>query len=211
MNQQQPRPSTSETLLEHALEYAESKNGAEINLIRVRELKIRHCEGYYSRALKACSWPCSITQADSSDEMKKIYESIVDWADIVIVATPLRWGNASSLYYQMVQRMNCVQNQIPAHGQYLIKNKVAAFIITGGQDGVQHVAGEMLMFWSELGFVFGRFPFVGWSRGWYAEDTQHNYNALKTWEPRFQAATPTSDTEDLVNNAVEMANILKTR
>ena len=25
-------------------------------------------------------------------------------------------------------------------------------------------------FWSEPGFVFGEFPFVGWSRGWYAED-----------------------------------------
>jgi len=211
MNQQHPRPSTSETLLEHALKYVKSKHAAETNLIRVRELKIRDCEGYYSRALKACTWPCNITQADSSDEMKKIYDGIVNWADLVIVATSLRWGNASSLYYKIVQRMNCIQNQIPANGQYLIRNKVAAFIITGGQDGVQHVAGEMLMFWSELGFVFGRFPFVGWSRGWYAEDTQNNYNALKTWEPRFQAATPMSDTEDLVNNAIEMASTLKAR
>jgi hypothetical protein len=111
----------------------------------------------------------------------------------------------------MVQRMNCIQNQIPSHGRYLIKDKVAGFIITGGQDGVQHVAGEMLMFWSELGFVFGRFPFVGWSRGWYAEDTQNNYEALKHWEPRFQDATPLSDTESLLDNAIEMATILKTR
>ncbi|HXY82469.1 MAG TPA: NAD(P)H-dependent oxidoreductase [Candidatus Saccharimonadales bacterium] len=211
MNQQHPRPSTSETLLEHALEHAKKKHGAEINLIRARELKIRHCEGYYSKALKSCTWPCNITQTDPTDEMKKIYDGIVDWADVVIVATPLRWGNACSLYYEMVQRMNCIQNQIPAHGRYLIKDKVAAFIITGGQDGVQHVAGEMLMFWSELGFVFGKFPFVGWSRGWYAEDTQNNYTTLKTWEPRFQAATPTSDTESLVDNAIEMTTLLKTR
>ena len=211
MNQQHRRPSTSETLLEHALEHAKKRYAAETNLIRVRDLKIRHCEGYYSRALKACTWPCNITQSDPSDEMKRIYDGVVDWADVVIVATSLRWGNACSLYYEMVQRMNCIQNQIPAHGQHLIKDKVAAFIITGGQDGVQHVAGEMLMFWSELGFVFGKFPFVGWSRGWYAEDTENNYNALKTWEPRFQAATPFSDSEELVNNAVDMATILKER
>ena len=142
--------------------------------------------------------------------MKIIYDGVVEWADVVIVATPLRWGNACSLYYEMVQRMNCIQNQIPAYGRYLIKDKVAAFIITGGQDGVQHVAGEMLMFWSELGFVFGKFPFVGWSRGWYAEDTQNNYNSLKTWEHRFQTATPTSDTENLVDNAIEMATLLRT-
>lgn len=210
MNQRHPRPSTSETLLEHGLEYAQSNHSAETRLIRVRELKIRHCEGYYSRALRGCAWPCNITAEDPSDQMRVIYERVVDWADLVIVATPLRWGNACSLYYEMVQRMNCIQNQIPARGRYLIQDKVAAFIITGGQDGVQHVAGEMLMFWSELGFVFGRFPFVGWSRGWYAEDTEHNYDSLKEWQPRFQAATPASDTESLVDNAIEMVSLLKT-
>lgn len=211
MSLQFPRPSTSETLLEHGLEYAGTKHSAETKLIRARDLKIRHCEGYYSRALRGCTWPCNITRMDPSDEMKMIYDGVVDWADVVIVATPLRWGNASSLYYEMVQRMNCVQNQIPAEGRYLIQNKVAAFIITGGQDGVQHVAGEMLMFWSELGFVFGRFPFVGWSRGWYAEDTENNYRSLKEWKPRYQDATPFSDTESLVDNAVDMAMLLKTR
>jgi len=66
----------------------------------------------------------------------------------------------------MIQRMNCVQNQIITHVKYLIRDKVTAFIITGGKDNVQHEAGELMMFWSELGFVFGKFPFVGWSRGW---------------------------------------------
>jgi hypothetical protein len=75
----------------------------------------------------------------------------------------------------MIQRMNCVQNQSITHKNYLIRDKVAAFIITGGQDNVQHVAGELMSFWSQLGFVFGKFPFVGWSRGWYAEDTENNY------------------------------------
>jgi hypothetical protein len=78
----------------------------------------------------------------------------------------------------MIQRMNCVQNQSVTHGKYLIRDKVAGFIITGGQDNVQHVAGELMSFWSQLGFVFGKFPFVGWSRGWYAEDTENNYPAM---------------------------------
>ena len=72
--------------------------------------------------------------------------------------------------------MNCVQNQIITHESYLIRDKVAAFIITGGQDNVQHVAGEFMTFWSQLGFVFGKFPFVGWTRGWYAEDTENNFD-----------------------------------
>jgi len=103
MSRQFPRPSTSETLLEHGLEYAKTKHSAETKLIRVRDLTIRHCEGYYSRALKGCTWPCNITKQDPTDEMKVIYDGVVDWADAVIVATPLRWGNASALYYEMVQ------------------------------------------------------------------------------------------------------------
>jgi hypothetical protein len=35
-----------------------------------------------------------------------------------------------------------------------------------------------MSFWAQLGFVFGKFPFVGWTRGWYAEDTENNYNVM---------------------------------
>jgi multimeric flavodoxin WrbA len=90
---------------------------------------------------------CSISEMDKEDQMIDIYQKVIIWADVVIIATPIRWGNASSLYYQMVQRMNCVRNQSITHETYLIRDKAAAFIITGGQDNVQHVAGEFMTFW----------------------------------------------------------------
>ena len=173
-----PRKSTSEDALHFALEYAKKDLGAETVMIKLRELEFSHCEGYYSKNANACIFPCSISERDSEDQMIRIYEKIILWADVVIIATPIRWGNASSLYYKMIQRMNCVQNQSITHGRYLIRDKVAAFIITGGQDNIQHVAGELMSFWSQLGCVFGKFPFVGWSRGWYAEDTENNYDAM---------------------------------
>ncbi len=46
------------------------------------------------------------------DEMEQVYEALVFWADVVLVATPIRWGNASALFYKMAERMNCIQNQI---------------------------------------------------------------------------------------------------
>src|SRR5207248_4004120 len=64
----------------------------------------------------------------------------------ILVSTPIRWGNASSLYYRMIERMNCVQNQVTIANRVLMRNKVASFIITGGQDNVQAVAGQMLGF-----------------------------------------------------------------
>ena len=136
-------------------------------MIKLRELEFKDCEGYYSKNAKTCIFPCSISKMDKADQMIQIYEKIILWADVVLIATPIRWGNSSSLYYKMIQRMNCVQNQIITNNKCLIRDKVAAFIITGGQDNIQHVAGELLTFWSQLGFIFGKFPFAGWTRGWY--------------------------------------------
>jgi hypothetical protein len=31
-----------------------------------------------------------------------------------------------------------------------------------------------------IGFCFGKFPFVGWTRGWYSEDTENNYEEMMT-------------------------------
>jgi len=174
-----PRKSTSEAALSYALDYAKNQFETETIMIKLRDLHFKHCEGYYSKNAKACIFPCSISEMDKEDQMIEIYQKLILWADVVVLSTPIRWGNASSLYYQMIQRMNCVQNQIIASDTYLIRDKVAAFIITGGQDNVQHVAGELMMFWSELGFVFGKFPFVGWTRGWYAEDTENNLDRMK--------------------------------
>jgi len=75
---------------------------------------------------------------------------------------------------KMTERLNSLQNQITLHDRVLIKNKSAGFIITGGQDNVQAVAGQMLMFFGELGFHLPPFPFIAHSRGWSAEDMENN-------------------------------------
>ena len=111
---------------------------------------------------------------DENDEMERVYEALVHWADAVIVATPIRWGAASSLYFKMAERLNCVQNQITIRNRVLIRNKVAGFIIVGGQDNIQSVAGQMLGFFAELGFIFPQFPYIAHSRGWSHEDMEHN-------------------------------------
>ena len=98
--------------------------------------------------------------------------------------------------------MNCVQNQIITHDTYLIRDKVAAFIITGGQDNVQHVAGELMSFWSQLGFIFGKFPFIGWSRGWYAEDTENNLYDMNSSHQMKQDITRT------IRGAVELSKLV---
>lgn len=197
-----PRKSTSEQALIHALECAKEEFNSNTLMIKLRNLSFKHCEGYYSKNAKACIFPCSISEMDRDDQMILIYEKLILWADVVVIATPIRWGSSSSLYYQMIQRMNCVQNQIITHETHLIRNKVAAFIITGGQDNVQHVAGELLAFWSQLGFIFGKFPFVGWSKGWYAEDTENNLHDMKS------SRQMKKDITNMIRGAVELSKLV---
>jgi multimeric flavodoxin WrbA len=139
---------------------------------------------------------------DPNDQMETVYEAIVHWADVILVSTPIRWGNASSLYYRMVERMNCVQNQVTIANRVLLRNKVASFIITGGQDNVQAVAGQMLGFFAEIGFVFPPFPYVAHSRGWDAEDMENNVTAVQ------QSASLRDGARGLVGRAVDLSQRL---
>jgi multimeric flavodoxin WrbA len=165
-------------------------------------LKFRNCEGYYSKSASACTWPCSITQMDDKDQMTEVYEALVHWADVVLVATPIRWGVASALYFKMAERLNCVQNQITIRDNVLIRRKVAGFVITGGQDNVQGVAGEMLGFFSELGFCFPQFPYIAHTRGWSAEDMERNVAQVQKSEELRDAA------RGLADRAVDLSRIL---
>ncbi|MBL8982916.1 MAG: NAD(P)H-dependent oxidoreductase [Gemmatimonadetes bacterium] len=201
MDVEHPRYSTSDALLDVALQHAGSL-GHETRLLRLAALNVRTCEGYYSKAAHACTWPCSITQMDPNDQMEQVYEAFVHWADVILVATPIRWGNASALYFRMAERMNCVQNQVTIANKVLLRNKVAAFIITGGQDNVQGVAGQMLGFFAEIGCHFPQFPYIAHSRGWSAEDMENNIDVVKhSQELRDGAAA-------LVTRAIDHAQLL---
>jgi len=178
MHESEPRFSGSDHLLNHALEAAK-KQGAETRLITLRDLKFRACEGYFSKNYRACTWPCSITQMDSSDQLDRVYEAMVHWSDAIIVTTPIRWGSASSLYFKMVERFNCMQVDTSRNEKLLIRNKVAGFIIVGGQDNIQGVAGSMLSFFAELGYLFPQFPYIAHSRGWSHEDMENNVRIIR--------------------------------
>ncbi|NCS89498.1 MAG: (2Fe-2S)-binding protein [Ignavibacteria bacterium CG2_30_36_16] len=201
MNKDFPRYSTSDHLLNIALDHAASK-GCETKLFKLNDMNIRTCEGYYSKSAKACTFPCSITQIDPTDEMEKIYEAFVHWGDAFIISTPIRWGAASSLYFKIVERMNSIQNQETIAGKHLLKNKVVGLIITGGQDNVQAVAGSMLGFFAELGCQFPQFPYIAHSRGWSAEDMENNVKYVKESKSLNDGACA------LVDRIFEMASLM---
>lgn len=201
MHRDYPRFSTSEALLESALAHAE-RRGLPTRMLRLRDLEFRHCEGYYSKAAKACTWPCSITQMDPEDQLDRVYEALVHWGDVFIIGTPIRWGAPSSLYAKMIERMNCIQNQITIGDKVLLQNKVVGPIIMGGQDNIQAVAGQMMSFFGELGCQFAQFPYIAHSRGWSAEDMERNVEIVSASEALREAAA------GLVDRCVDLAERL---
>src|SRR5439155_15899493 len=56
MDEGNPRFSTSDALLDHAIGRAREL-GADTQLIKLRSLDFKHCEGNYSKASHACTWP----------------------------------------------------------------------------------------------------------------------------------------------------------
>jgi multimeric flavodoxin WrbA len=140
---------------------------------------------------------------DPTDQMDRVYEAFVHWADVILVATPIRWGSASSLYFKMVERCNCIQNQETIASRVLMSNKVAGFIVTGGQDNVQGVVGQMLTFFAELGCQFPQHPFIAHSRGWTAEDMENNIRAVENSNELREGARA------LTRRSVEMAKLFR--
>jgi nitrite reductase/ring-hydroxylating ferredoxin subunit/multimeric flavodoxin WrbA len=201
MDDLNPRYSASDDLLEHALTHARAV-GADTRLVRLRDLNFKPCEGNYSKAAHACTWPCAITERDPDDQLTAVYEGLVQWCDVILLSTPIRWGSASALYFKMAERLNCIQNQITIRNNILISNKVAAFIIMGGQDNVQGVAGSLMTFWSELGFVFPPFPFIAHTRGWDAEDMENNVRLVRMSESLRNGAA------DLVERSIHYWRVL---
>jgi hypothetical protein len=121
-----------------------------------------------------------------------------------MVSTPIRWGAPSALYFKMAERLNCVQNAITIRNQVLIRNKVAGFIVVGGQDNIQAVAGQMLGFFAELGFLFPQFPYIAHSRGWSHEDMENNVMIVRESKELAEgAAMLVGRCLDLAGNLVE--------
>ena len=140
-----PRYSTSEALLQVALAHARgTPSTARRGSSNWPNSDSAPAKVITPRARRPAPGPVPSPKMDDTDQMTEVYEAMVHWADVVLLATPIRWGQASSLYFRMAERLNCVQNQITLKDRVLLRNKVAGFIITGGQDNIQGVAGQLL-------------------------------------------------------------------
>lgn len=74
-------------------------------------------------------------------------------ADIILFATPIWWGERSSLMQRVIERMDALDEEYIANGRSALYNKVAGVIITGSEDGALNVMGSIMMVLTWLGFT----------------------------------------------------------
>ena len=84
------------------------------------------------------------------DEWPGIAQKILA-ADIIVFATPIWWGNQSSLMQRTIERLDELHDELRATGKSRLTNKVGGIVITGGEDGEQHITGNISNFLLNIG------------------------------------------------------------
>lgn len=170
-----PRVPSTEKVLEDALKYAKDTYAVvDTKIVKLRDISFEHCEANYSIKGEYCTRPCWISQRKKEDELLWVYNLLVDWADVIIIATPIRRGAPASLYFKFIERLNCLENQKEVYGVDLLGNQQMGFVIIGAQDGVQACLGQMMAQCSQMGFGFAKHPYVWYTSGNYTNDAMEN-------------------------------------
>jgi multimeric flavodoxin WrbA len=86
-----------------------------------------------------------------TDEWPQIVEKIKA-ADIVLFATPVWWGQRSSLMQRVIERMDAFDEEAHVTRSVLL-NKVAGIVITGSEDGAQHTMASIMEVLSFMNFT----------------------------------------------------------
>ncbi len=137
------------------------------------------------------------------DDWPKIVDKIVA-ADIVIFATPIWWGGLSSLMQRAIERMDAFDEGTIKGGREVLLNKVAGIVITGSEDGAQHVMAKLMSTLSFMNFTLPPQCCTYWV-GEVGQDTS------KDSERRRKNKAVKKMAEHTAQRLVEMAERLKAR
>ena len=86
------------------------------------------------------------------DEWPQIVDKLKA-AHIVVFATPVWWGQRSSLMQRVIERMDALDEEYSATGRSALLNKVAGIVVTGSEDGAQHVMASIMEVLSFMNFT----------------------------------------------------------
>ena len=136
------------------------------------------------------------------DEWPGILKKILA-ADIVVFATPIWWGNQSSLIQRVIERLDELHNELLETGKSRLTNKVGGIVITGEEDGEQHITGNIANFFMNIGLLLPPHCAVSY-QGAYTRATKNSLAKKFRDEKKIADAT-----EKMARNLAFFARVLK--
>ena len=94
--------------------------------------------------------PGTRSNMGAGDDWPGIQKKILA-ANIIIFATPIWWGIQSSLMQRVIERLDELHNELLETGKSRLNNKVGGIVITGEEDGEQHITGNISNFLLNIG------------------------------------------------------------
>ncbi len=83
-------------------------------------------------------------------------------ADILVIATPIWLGDKSSVCTRTIERLYGSSSILNAAGQYAYYGRVGGCLVTGNEDGIKHVAMNVLYSLQHLGYTIPPQADAGW-------------------------------------------------
>jgi multimeric flavodoxin WrbA len=83
-------------------------------------------------------------------------------ADILVIATPIWLGDKSSVCTGIIERLYGYSGRLNDAGQWIYYGRVGGFVVTGNEDGIKHVAMNVLYSLQHLGYVIPPQADAGW-------------------------------------------------
>lgn len=98
------------------------------------------------------------------DEMGIIYDAL-EWCDVIIWGTSVRWGSHSALLQKIIERMNTLENRQVVYGEKNpLKDKKCGVVVTGQHYKSQQVADHLLTQFGWFGFTVNSSYSFTWQR-----------------------------------------------
>ena len=137
------------------------------------------------------------------DEWPVILKKVLA-ADILVFATPIWWGNHSSLMQRVIERLDELHNELRDTGKSRLTNKIGGIVITGEEDGEQHITGSLSNFMLSIGVTLPPLCAVSY-QGEYTRATKKSL-ARKFREEKETASAAESMARNLAFFARSLAN-----
>ena len=96
--------------------------------------------------------PGSYSNMGPGDEWPPILEGLIA-SQIIVIATPIWWSNASSLIQRAIERLDELHDKVLAGEASPLEGKVGGIVITGDSDGAQHIIGTLCNFFNGIGLL----------------------------------------------------------